>query len=57
MLLTLLFFIQSTILKFVLLFVKANLFANNFEKFYSEESIVNQEPEHFSVSGFIFSVD
>ena len=34
--------------------MKANPFANNFEKFYSEESIVNQE--NISISGItVFS--
>ena len=42
-------------IKFTQLFVKANLFANNFEKFYSKESIVNKE--NISISGITVSLD
>ena len=53
MLLTILFFCYD--IKFTKLFVKANLFANNFEKFYDKESIANHK--NISISGIINSID
>ena len=50
MLWTLLFFIY-----FTQLFVKVNLFANNFEYFYGKDSIVNQK--NISYSEIIVSID